>query len=254
MKNDINYGSSLLKTTIKYDVTALKDNNAFIQNRDYDVTEADKTINVDDASFKLVGVIVGDQWPKVGWNFLPKTTDPSNTDYRKGYIYDCTITNNGVIPATGTSDPNYTLVFDNYVDMTTPTDASNKQPKVYIALELQNNTGVDFFGKDNLIPNGSNFYLIGELDPSGKDGPALPTYHALPPYDKTQNGDATKTVPRVFIQDHMTTAQFKIGENSLKYAYLTVPDLRSSSVTLGLSVDLQWSTGLDFDEVLLGGN
>lgn len=251
MKNDINYGSSLLKTTIKYGVTALKDNNAFIQDRDYGVTEADKTINVDDASFKLVGVIVGDQWPKVGWNFLPKTTDPSNTDYRKGYIYDCTITNNGVIPATGTSDPNYTLVFDNYVDMTTPTDASNKQPKVYIALELQNNTGVDFFGKDNLIPNGSNFYLIGELDPSGKTGPTLPTYHALPPYDA---GCTTNTIPRVFIQDHMTTANFKIGENSLKYAYLTVPDLRSSSVTLGLSVDLQWSTGLDFNDVILGGN
>jgi hypothetical protein len=51
----------------------------------------------------------------------------------------------------------------------------------------------------------------------------------------------------------MTTAKFKIGANSLKYAYLTVPDLRSSSVTLGLSVDLQWSTGLNFGNVLLGG-
>ena len=253
MKNDINYGSSLLKTTIKYDVTALKDNNAAIQQRDYGVTEADKTINVDGTSFKLVGVIVGDQWPKVGWNFLPKTTDPGNADYRKGYVYDKAITNNGVIPATGTSEPNYTVVFDNYIDMTS-TDTDNKQPKVYIALELQNNTGVDFFGKDNLITNGSNFYLIGELDPLGKTGPDLPTYHALPPYDAHAVGDATKTVPRVFIQDHMTTANFKIGVNSLKYAYLTVPDLRSSSVTLGLSVDLQWSTGLDFNEILLGGN
>jgi hypothetical protein len=252
MKNDINYGSSLLKTTIKYDVTTLKDNNAAIQQRDYGVTEEDKTIDVDETSFKLVGVIVGDQWPKVGWNFLPKTTDPGNTEYRKGYIYDCAITNYGIIPATGTSQPNYTVVFDNYVDLTS-TDTQNKQPKVYIALELQNNTGVDFFGKDNLIANGSNFYLIGELDPTGKYGPVLPTYHALPPYDKTQYGDATKTVPRVFIQDHMTTANFKIGVNSLKYAYLTVPDLRSSSVTLGLSVDLEWSAGLEFNNVLLGG-
>ena len=126
------------------------------------------------------------------------------------------------------------------------------QPKVFVALELQNNTGVDFFGKDNLIANGSNFYLIGELDPSGKTGPALPAYHALPPYDATNSSDATKTIPRVFIQDHMTIANFKIGVNSLKYAYLTVPDLRSSSVTLGLSVDLEWSTGLTF-ESLLGG-
>ena len=252
MKNDINYGTSLLKTTIEYDVTALKDNNAAIQQRDYGVEELDKTINVDGTSFKLVGIIVGDQWPKVGWNFLPKTTD-SDPNYRKGYIYDNQITNNGVIPATGTSAANYTLVFDNYQDMrvATPAVPANTQPKVYIALEFQNNTGVDFFGKDNLIANGSNFYLIGELDPSSMTGPALPAYHALPPYDA---GCTTNTIPRVFIQDHMTTANFKIGVNSLKYAYLTVPDLRTSSVTLGLSVDLKWETGLTFNDVVIGGN
>ena len=147
----------------------------------------------------------------------------------------------------------YTLVFDNYQDMrvASPAVPANTQPKVFVALEFLNNTGVDFFGKDNLIPNGSNFYLIGELDPSGMTGPTLPTYHALPPYDA---GCTANTIPRVFIQDHMTTANFKIGVNSLKYAYLTVPDLRSSSVTLGLSVDLKWETGLDFNNVILGGN
>jgi hypothetical protein len=202
----------------------------------------------------LVSLIIGDQWPKVGWDFLPKTTDPGNANYRKGYIYDNQITGNGAIPASteSASEPNYTLVFDNYQDMRS-TDATNKQPKVYVALELQNNTGRDFFGKDNLIANGSNFYLIGELDPTGKEGPALPAYHALPPYDAT-TAEGTRTVPRVFIQDHMTTANFKIGVNSLKYAYLTVPDLRSSSVTLGLSVDLNWSTGLVFDNIIVGGN
>ncbi len=246
MKNDINYGTSLLCATVGYNVLTLTDNNKAIQQRDYGVTEADKEITVNGTSFKLVGVIVGDQWPKVGWNFLPETTVTET--YRKGYVYDNQITNNGVIPAstTQTSNANYTMVFDNYVSGTTP------QPKVFVALELQNNTGVDFFGKDNLIANGSNFYLIGELDPSGKTGPALPAYHALPPYDATNSSDATKTIPRVFIQDHMTIANFKIGVNSLKYAYLTVPDLRSSSVTLGLSVDLEWSTGLTF-ESLLGG-
>ena len=257
MRNDINYGSSLLKVTVGYNTTALKDNNHEIQVRDYHVAadaEPDQTINVGGTSFKLVGIVIGDQWPKVGWDFLPKTTD-TDASYRKGYIYDNQITNNGVIPASGASEPNYTLTFDNYQDMRS-TDATNKQPKVYVALELQNNTGVDFFGKDNLIAKGSNFYLIGELDPSAKDGPALPQWHALPPYGVTQSGEGKSgnTVPRVFIQDHMTTANFKIGENSLKYAYLTVPDLRSSSVTLGLSVDLQWSTGLDFDNVILGGN
>lgn len=254
MKNDINYGSSLLQMTVGYAVTTLKDNNHAIQQRDYGITtEVDNDIIVDGTSFKLVGVIVGDQWPKVGWNFLPKTTDPENDQYRKGYIYDRDITNNGVIPATGSSEANYTLVFDNYQDMrgaSTP-DPTNKQPKVYIALELQNNTGKDFFGKDNLIANGSHFYLIGELDPSTKEGPAMPSYHALPPYDA---GCTTNTIPRVFIQDHTTKVNFKIGVNSLKYAYLTVPDLRSSSVTLGLSVDMKWETGLDFGDVVIGGN
>lgn len=252
MKNDINYGTSLLKTTISYGAATLMDNNAAIQLRDYGVTEANKEIAVTSTSFKLVGVIVGDQWPKVGWDFLPKTT-PS-TGYRKGYIYDNQIQGNGGIPTTGTSTPTYTLVFDNYQDMT-ETDATNKQSKVYVALEFENNTGMDFFGKDNLIANGSHFYLIGELDPSSKTAPDKPAYHALPPYTfaGSYSGDATKTVPRVFIQDHMTTANFKIGVNSLKYAYLTVPDLRSSSVTLGLSVDLKWETGIVFDDILLGG-
>ena len=254
MKNDINYGTSLLCATVGYNTLTLKDNNKAIQQRDYGVVEDDKTITVTGTSFKLVGVVIGDQWPKVGWNFLPKTTD-TDPNYRKGYIYDNQITGNGAIPAstTTTSEPNYTLVFDNYQDMrvATPAVAANTQPKVYVALEFQNNSGVDFFGKDNLIADGSNFYLIGELDPSSKTGPALPTYHALPPYDADCT---TNTIPRVFIQDHMTTANFKIGVNSLKYAYLTVPDLRSSSVTLGLSVDLKWETGLTFDNVIIGGN
>lgn len=244
MKNDINYGTSLLKTTVGYNTLSLKDNNAKIQQRDYGQTEENKTITVTNESFKLVGILVGDQWPKVGWDFLPKTTDPGNS-YRKGYIYDNQITNNGVIPAstTSASDPNYTLVFDNYVSETT-------QPKVYVALEFQNNSGVNFFGFDNMIPDGGNFYLIGELDPTGKDGPAKPDWHALPPYGV----DGTTTVPRVFIQDHMTTANFKFDTYSLQHAYLTVPDLRSSSVTLGLSVDLQWSTGLTFDGITIGGD
>ena len=170
MKNDINYGTALLKTTVGYTAGVLKDNNAAIQLRDYGVTEADKNITVYNNSFKLVSIIIGDQWPKVGWDFLPKTTDPGNANYRKGYIYDNQITKNGAIPASieSASEPNYTLVFDNYQSDL----AVDAQSKVYVALELQNNTGRDFFGKDNLITNGSNFYLIGELcSPCVHSGP-----------------------------------------------------------------------------------
>jgi hypothetical protein len=56
----------------------------------------------------------------------------------------------------------------------------------------------------------------------------------------------------VFIQDYLTTATFKIGANSLKNAFITVPDLRSTQTSLGLSVDLNWREGLNFSDVTLG--
>lgn len=240
MAYDINYGTALLEATVGYSAATLQDNNAYVQDRDYHVNEPNNTITPTAGSFKLVGVLIGGQYPKVGWDFLP-TGDES-----QGYIYDNVIAASGSIPATGNSDPNYTLVFDNY----NSANADNAQNVVYIALELENNTGSGFFGKDNLIPHGSHFYLIGALDPNTKTAPDLPDHHALPPY---RDDLTTKTVPRVFIQDHKTTVNFKIGQYSLQYAYLNIPDLRSSSVTLGLSVDLSWSDGIDFDEVVIGG-
>ena len=130
-----------------------------------------------------------------------------------------------------------------------------------MALEFRNNSGTDFYGNYNLIREGGTFYLIGVLDPnatsnltginwSSDDMTKYLTYHALPPYDSDGN---TKKISRVFIQDFMTTANFVIGPNSLKYAYLTVPDLRSSSLSLGLSVDIKWETGLNFSNIVLGG-
>lgn len=50
----------------------------------------------------------------------------------------------------------------------------------------------------------------------------------------------------------MTEANFVIGANSLQYALVAVPDLRSTQISLGLSVDLNWQTGLSFEEVVLG--
>ena len=135
---------------------------------------------------------------------------------------------------------------------------AERQDKVSVALEFRNDSGKDFYGNFNLIRNGGYFYLIGLLDPE-KDGLTPITWpnedanttHIVPPY--TADGKSQK-VPRIFIQDYKTTATFTIGPNSLHYAYLTVPDLRSTSMTLGLSVDLSWETGLNFEDVILGGN
>ena len=251
MRNNINYGTALLKTTVGYKSATLKDNNHAIQ-RAKDPTlaesdEPDKEITVNGTSFQLVGVIIGGQYKKVGWDFTPKTT---NT---QGYIYDKAIPEgaNSIPTYNATpapSNPNYTLVFDNYKAGET---AAN-QDKVYVALELKNNTGQDFYGKHNLIRNGDSFYLVGMLNPttiSWSDLGQLSTDHPLPPY----NDDGTsKEIVRVFMQDFMTTANFWFDQNSLKQALLTVPDLRHSSLTLGLSVDMNWSTGITFEDVILG--
>ena len=58
----------------------------------------------------------------------------------------------------------------------------------------------------------------------------------------------------MFIQDYMTSVNFTIGEYSLQHAYLTVPDLRYSALTLGLSVDMNWETGIDFGDIVVGGD
>jgi len=248
MRNNINYGSALLKTTVGYKSATLKDNNHAIQlAKDPTISsndEPDKEITVNATSFQLVGLVIGGQYKKVGWDFTPKTS--GNT---QGYIYDKAIPEGaeGIPGSVDTpSNPNYTLVFDNYKA------GDGGQDIVYVALELKNNTGQDFYGKHNLIRNGDSFYLVGQLNPtaiSWSDLGQRSTDHPLPPY----NTDGTsKEIVRVFMQDFMTTANFWFNETSLHEALLTVPDLRHSSLTLGLSVDMNWSTGITFDDVILG--
>ena len=252
MRNNINYGTSLLKTEIKYagatvgDNKVLYDNNHNIQkykNPSISSTdEPNKQITISGTSFQLKGILIGGQSKKVGWDYLPKTSD--NTT---GYIYDNAVASTS-IPATGTSAPNYTLVFDNF--NATAATSSQPQDKVYVALELVNNTGEDFFGEHGLIRNGGTFYLVGQLDPASKAPTWADSDHPLPPYN---SDGTTNKVARVFIQDYMTSVNFTIGEYSLQHAFLTVPDLRYSSLTLGLSVDLNWETGINFGEVTIGG-
>ena len=247
MKNNINYGTSLLKTTVQYGAATIYDNNHNIQKyKDSsisDASEPNKQITVSGTSFQLKGILIGGQSKKVGWNYLPKAVTAPETN-PVGYVYDNVLTSTS-IPATGTSAANYTLVFDNF------NATAAAQDKVYVALELINNTDQDFYGEHGLIRKGGTFYLIGELNPAGKAPTWADSDHPLPPY----NADGTTNkVSRVFIQDYMTSVNFTIGEYSLQHAYLTVPDLRYSALTLGLSVDMNWETGIDFGDIVVGGD
>ena len=256
MKDNINYGTALLKTTVSYGDDELEDNNYYIQHERTGATEQNTKFNVsaNNGLFTLTGILIGGQEQTMGWNYVAKAGENAKFEYM---VYDKDIPS-AAIPTT--SNPCYTLLWDNWDEA----KKGAKQRDVYVALEFTNKSGKDFWGEHNLIRNGGTFYITGKLDPDNPGGTALatdnrsagitwPTNYALPPYDTDGNG-STIQQRRVFIQDYMTTANFVLNRYSLQHALVSVPDLRSSQISLGLSVDLQWTTGLDFGDVILGGD
>ena len=269
MQDNINYGTALLETKVRYSAQILEDNNKALQAQWTGATEENNTIDVSgrDDNFVLTGVLIGGQNPEVGWNYLAKTT--SAVTGFGAMVYDQTNINIPKAEAAGggnASAPTYTLLWDNW-DVT---KEGSKQRDVYVALEFKNNSR-DFYGENNLIRNAATFYIVGKLDPDKKPasitdktdeeyaadkslGITWPVKYALPPYaynSETKNYETIKE-RRVFMQDYMTKATFVIDKESLQHALVAVPDLRSGQISLGLSVDLEWRTGLNFGEVVLG--
>ena len=248
-QNNIQYAVAALKTTVEYSATTLKDNNHAIQKaKDATLTdndEPDAEIAVKADLFSLQGILVGDQPAKVEWNWVAAASTA-----RDMVVYD-TYFSNAAIPASGTSEPVYTMVLDNY----NAGKAANEQDVVCIALELKNN-GEDFWGADNLIRHDGIFYLAAKLDLKNLTEAQKTAILAQYPENSDTNGyrypplksDLTNDrVIRAFMQDFITVAKLKIGENSLKAAYATVPDLRAAEMTFGLSVDLEWRAGAQFE-------
>ena len=255
---NVNYGVAMLQSQVKLaNVTAFKDNRNAITG------EADQEFAMADIDLAYTGIIIGGQCPQVGWDFLRRqTTD--NFDYM---IFDNRIAgyNKGVGVAVpkdgGSSAENYTLLFDNYKCGTTIADAGTleNQNDVFVALEFVNK-GDDFWGQGNLIRSGTTFYLIAKLPKPtsaqstsfswpGTGDSDINRYYEVPPINASGN---SLKIARVFVQDYKTTATFTIGAESLKHALVTVPDLRSSQMSFGLSVDLTWKTGINFGDIVLG--
>lgn len=240
VKNNINYGVAMLQTQVALNGTSFVDNRHAIV-----PSEADQVLTEAEVKgMQLTGIIVGGQNHCLGWNYLAKANETTDWDYA---IFD-----NQIESATIPTGANYTMVFDNY-----HTGDQAAQTDVLVALEFQNNSGKDFYGKGNLVRQGGKFYLVGKLTlgdnrigtSNGISGSttAWPTTYAIPPY----TAGASQEITRVFIQDYLTTATFKISAESLKNAFITVPDLRSTQTSLGLSVDLNWREGLNFADIVL---
>lgn len=249
--NNIQYGTAQLATYVKTVPATLSSSPVLYDNaKALDATsDENKPIPFTANCFPLTGVIIGAQPTKLGWNFLP-TSDAAFTCA----VYDKNMTstiyaneNNGkestaVDYEDGYCGPNNTLVFDN---------AGVTEGTVSVCLEFENKTGSDFYGKDDVIKKDQKFYLIGKLNPDSKTLTM-----------NTPDVYYPSTDVRVFVQDYTTKAKFQItagskdatGNNlgSLAHAYSTIPDLRTTTQEIGLSVDLEWSAGLEFKDIPLG--
>lgn len=207
--NPINYAVANLNLFVRFADQYIYDNGD-----NYTPTGASQAVGqiavpVGADGFSLTGILIGDQ-KKVGYDFKPLTASTAWTIYdsstdgakvKKSADYDGTPTA-------------YSLALE------TAGTENSPYEKVRFALELVNESGAAFTGKDGIVPAGGKFYLVGELE---------------------ANNDHKK----VFEQDHKTIARVTI--NSLKSAYNCIPDLRAPRLELGLSVDLTWQQGLVYD-------
>ena len=215
LKNPIQYAVASLETKVNITAQTLNDNahdkGGLLNDQQVPVTS--------DNSLELTGILIGAQPEKVGSDYKPVTG--TEYDYT---VYDCNM-NESALKYNG-SATNYTLVFEN---------SGAAEKGVFITIELKNNTGVDFYGADGVVPAGGTFYLVGQLNPAGVTN------------ETTVTQPTGKTIEDVFVQDHKTVAKLHIGAESLKKAYNTIPDLRSTQISLGLAVDLTWEDGITFD-------
>ena len=246
---NINYGSALLATYVKAGAATLYDNARQLDpDKKGDATAVNNAIVVKDGEtdknpFELTGVLVGAQPSAVGWDFLPIGEATFNK-----VVYDGVM--NGTINVTTANNatPNYTLLFDNYNSAATGENID--QLNVNVCLEFKNNMTSSFYGKDGVILPGQKFYIVGKLTVTTATNPlsTLGTDDAIKAYVPNRN-------LRAFIQDYLTTANFTLtagtangnGDGSLAKALTTIPDLRQSSQTIGLSVDLEWKAGVTYN-------
>ena len=218
LAKNIHYAVASLKTQVKCNAEELDDNG-----------DGTVKVKVPADGFKVTGFLIGNQPNDVDYEFNPITIN--KLDHFQKTIWDNQV--DGITAKVGEfSKENYTIVLANNV-------SDDKQNDVNIAIELENNSGQPFKGIDGVVENGAKFYLLGTLKPATEIDAA------------TGSVPAGIDHPSVFMKDYQTTAKFTIS--SLKRAYNTIPDIRTTNMQLGLSVDLQWQKGYEFN-VNIGGN
>lgn len=209
LKNNINYGVGNLALTVTCAAATLQDH----EKTQADGITSQRNVNVPADGFPVSAVLVGNQPAVVGYDFAAVATDGF---YKTIYDSKCSLN----AKYNSVSEANYTLVL--------PTKKMANQVVSFV-LELTNNSDTEFCGhNEQIIPIGGKFYLIGTLNVNAGNGVVNPD-----------------NLNEVFISDYLTKANVKI--TSLENAYNVIPDLRSTNLQLGLSVDLDWEEGIIFD-------
>lgn len=182
----LHYAVGLLNASVKATSQALADNDGI--NGTY--------VYARDNNIKVTGVIIASQYKQ----FFDFTADNTGKEY---YLYDNQIQNAWLTTSSSTAS-------FSCLSFQTPKDED-----VYFCLELENNTGSDFYGAEGRILDGQKFYLVGEL--------------ILP---------ASRAVDYAFMQYHKTTASFEI--HSLENAYTSIPDLKNPQLYMGVRAQVNW--------------
>ena len=176
----------------------------------------EEDIVVGSTKFPLTGIIVGRQYPQ-DYNFTPRQPI---SDVDESFAYDHHMLDaggNGIYLCEGTGTTNTV----NTLLLQTPSDQKKKE--VSVALEFENNSDQDFYGKNGIVYKGTKFYLLAKVNPADATAPS---------------GMPESAQAQVLTRDYITTLTLKVA--SLREAYNVLPDLTSARLELGVEVVTKW--------------
>lgn len=173
-------------------------------------------VSVNNNSFELTGVLVGNLPTTLDWELNPSGEFGAT-------VFDTEVEKSAVSVFANAASATYDKC--SYIILPATTGLKALSKNVTIALQFKNN-GAQFYGKDGIIPAGGTFYIAGQL---------------------SQNGAAVVEKDAIE-KDFYTTAKLRIV--TLKNATNTVPDIVNPTLELSMYVDLEWQEGVIFDQEL----
>ena len=173
-------------------------------------------VSVNNNSFELTGVLVGNLPTKLDWELNPSGEFGAT-------VFDTEVEKSAVSVFANAASATYDKC--SYIILPATTGLKALGKNATIALQFKNK-GAQFYGKDGIVPAGGTFYIAGQL---------------------SQNGVAAVEKDAIE-KDFYTTAKLRIV--TLKNATNTVPDIVNPTLELSMYVDLEWQEGVIFDQEL----